>query len=259
VWLGSLDGSVRLTDRDGFYLYGRVASFADCREVSVPPQLAVFCPEQHPPTGPGLFKSGLPAAVRWDPRFNAPARAFAYRMILAKPGAFAAAVGRDFLMYFEPGDHRSQGQWRFPAELPRQGELRGPPGMKARFHSAEGAAGFLRDYQSVAWVHGPLMAVLVLVGVAGGALGWWLRHSRRDLAVHGALFSLAIVGLLLFPTVFAVYHFRYVIPAIPLTGPAAVFGVLAAMGARSGSTPRGEDDPPTEVRRDAETQQSAVP
>jgi hypothetical protein len=226
AWFSTQSGSFGITDRQGFFLYGRVVSFADCREVGVPSDLRVFCPEGHPPTGPGLFKSGLPKEVRQDPQNNSKAQDFARRMILAKPWAFATAVAADFGMYFETGAHRAQNQWRFPPG----GSTRvgGPPTMRIIFRSEPGPAAFLRRYQSVAWVHGPLLAALLLLGAVGGVIGW-VRRTGVDLGMHALLFTLAALGLLLFATVFAVYHFRYVLPAIPLVGPGAAFGVMAAL------------------------------
>jgi hypothetical protein len=235
VWFGSQSGSFGITNREGFFLYGRVVSFADCRTVTVPADLQLFCPEGHPPTGPGLFKSGLPKEIRRNPTYNPGALAFAKRMIVAKPSAFLAAVGSDFLSYFSTGEHRAQNQWRFSTVLRRPELLRGPPGLQSRFSVDPGPAAFLRDYQTVAWTNGPLLATLLMLGMVGGVVGW-IANRARDSALLALLFALAVIGLLLFPTVFAVYHFRYVLPAIPLLGPAAAFGASAAL-ARSKAAP----------------------
>jgi hypothetical protein len=148
-------------------------------------------------------------------------------MILAKPGAYVAAVLSDFTKYFRVGRPSDSRMWWFPATLTRRDQRRVPPGIDVHFRMNTGLAGFLRRYQSVVWVYGPLLGVLLFLGLAGGGLGL-ARGGLRTLAPEAWLFSLAAVGLLIFSPVFAVYHFRYVLPAIPLTGPAAALGVAAA-------------------------------
>ena len=229
VWFQSQTGTFGITNRNGFFLYGRVVAFADCRQVTVPDDLRVFCP-RHPgqTSGGGLFRSGLPDRIRKDPAFNSKAMEFSRRMILAKPGAYVAAVLSDFTKYFRVGQPSDSKMWRFPMILTNRDQRRVPLGIEAHFRLNTGLAGFLRRYQSLLWVYGPMLGVLLVLGVAGGGFGL-VRGGLRTLAPEAWLFTVAAVGLLIFAPVFAVYHFRYVLPAIPLTGPAAVLGVAAAM------------------------------
>jgi len=44
---------------------------------------------------------------------------------------------------------------------------------------------------------------------------------------EAALFALSSIGVMLFATVFAVYHFRYTIPAVPFAGAAGAAGAWA--------------------------------
>lgn len=224
VWFQSQTGSFALTDRNGFYLYGRVAAFADCKAVEVPTAERVFCPEnlKHPP-GRGLFNSGLPYSVRSDPKNNALASSFSRRMIRAKPGAFAQAVLTDFGRYFETRARQDDERWLMPAGLTPRDERHVPPGIDVEFQLRSQPASLLRRWQEKVWLYGPLLGACLVVGLIGGITGW-ARTQRPPVGPEALLFTGAALGVLLFPTVFAVYHFRYYVPAIPFAGPAAVLG-----------------------------------
>jgi hypothetical protein len=159
-------------------------------------------------------------------------------MILAKPGAYAGAVVSDFARYFEPKAPEAQEpnvkRWRFVRTLedadphPFVLENRGAPpadsGITAEFTINQGVATFLRSYQDVVYMYGPLLALLLIAGLAGGLLGRPREEGERSLGPESLLFSLVAVALLIGPTMLAVYHFRYVLPAIPLAGVAGALG-----------------------------------
>ena len=224
VWFQSQTGSFALTDRNGFYLYGRVAAFADCKTVEVPTAERAFCPEnlKHPP-GRGLFNSGLPYSVRSDPKNNALASSFSRRMIRAKPGAFAQAVLTDFGRYFETRASQDDERWLMPAALTPRDERHVPPGIDVEFQLRSQPASLLRKWQENVWLYGPLLGACLVIGLIGGIAGW-ARTQRPPVGPEALLFTGAALGVLLFPTIFAVYHFRYYVPAIPFAGPAAVLG-----------------------------------
>jgi hypothetical protein len=226
TWFQSQTGTFGITNRNGFFLYGRVASFADCQDVPVPQDLQVFCPTDR--EGAGLFRSGLPARILRDPGFNSEALDFSKRMIRAMPLSYAAAVLSDFTKYFTTTPLDSS-FWRFPRKLIDNDQRRVPPGIEVTFRMNRPLAGFLRGYQSVIWLAGPLLALLLGTGLTGGVAGL-IRARTTSLAPEAWLFTLAALGLLLFAPVFAVYQFRYVIPVVPLAGAAAVLGVAAATG-----------------------------
>jgi hypothetical protein len=230
LWFQTQTGSFGITDRNGFYLYGRVAAFADCTDVDVPAPERVFCPEnlRHAP-GRGLFNAGLPYKIRHDPRNNALASSFSRRMIIAKPGAFAAAVSSDFSRYFSSGDKQDAERWLVPLDLSLRDQRHVPPGIRIHFQLRSQPAALLRRWQEAVWVYGPLLAALVVVGTVGGLAGW-ARTDRPPLGPEAWLFTAAALGLLLFPTVFAVYHFRYYVPAIPFAGAAGVLGASIIYG-----------------------------
>ena len=249
VWLRLYGEDAAITNRNGFYLYGRVVSFANCGEVEIPTRLRVFCPRQRRGGAmAGLFTSGLPDEVRRDTSNNSRALEFATRMIVAKPGAYLAAVLSDFLMYFGADEPQTRepgaGKWVFKegaADMRISGHVDKfretvPAGTvdDLRFRVNRDLAGFLHAYQGVVWTYGPLLAVLLVLGVMGGIAGSRRRRARA-LGPASWLFTLAAVGLLLFPPVFAVYHVRYVLPAIPLVGAAGALGASAVASMLRGS------------------------
>ena len=233
-------GSFGVTDSNGLFLYGRVVEFADCDEVEVAEELQEYCP-----AGPiesetkGVFTSGLEIdKVRKDPQGNSKLLRFARQMILARPGPYAGAVVSDFTRFFELKDPEEQEpnvkRWRFvrtleeadPHQIVLTNEGAPPPrsGITTDFTIQEGPATFLRSYQNVVYTYGPLLALLLIVGLAGGFLARPPEDDERSLGPECLLFSLVAIFLLIGPTMLAVYHFRYVLTAIPLVGVAGALG-----------------------------------
>jgi hypothetical protein len=233
-------GSFGVTNSNGLFLYGRVVEFADCDEVEVPEELKEYCP-----AGPiesetkGAFTSGLRIKeVQEDPQGNSKLLRFSRRMILAKPGAYVGAAVSDFARYFEPKHPETQEpnvkRWRFVRTLeeadphPFVREKRGAPPAESeigtKFTIDRDLATFLRTYQGVVYMYGPLLALLLIAGLAGGLLARRGQAGERSLGPECLLFSLVAVFLLIGPTMLAVYHFRYVLPAIPLAGVAGALG-----------------------------------
>jgi len=233
-------GSFGVTNSNGFILYGRVVEFADCDDVQIPEELREYCP-----VGPiesetkGVFTSGLRIReVREDPRANSKLLSFSRRMILAKPGAYAGAVVSDFARFFVTKDPEEQEpnvkRWRFirnleeadphPVVRANGGAPDSESGITTEFTIEENSASFLRSYQGVAYTYGPLLALLLILGLAGGFLARRSRGDEQSLGPACILFSLVAVFLLIAPTLLAVYHFRYVLTAIPLAGVAGALG-----------------------------------
>jgi hypothetical protein len=227
TWFHSQTGTFGLTNRNGFYLYGRVVSFADCKKVRVPAEERVFCPEnlEHAP-GRGLFAAGLPDEVRRDPKYNHLASSFARRMIRADPGAYASAVGTDFARYFRTRASQDHEKWLFPARVSVRDDRHVPPGISIDFRMNDSLASFLRNWQQAVSVYGPLLALFLILGV-GGAIAGWATRERPPVGPEALLFTLSALGLMIFATMFAVYHFRYTIPAVPFAGAAGVSGAWA--------------------------------
>lgn len=244
AWFRAAEGNAGVTNRNGFFLYGRVASFASCEGVHVPPSQTALCIEEPPQQGfvpTGFWSLDLPAEITSSPRANQILLNFSRRMILAKPLEYAGAVGYDFLRFFSPRSPPSQepnvARWRFPRTLedadphPNVKRLGGsaPPELEvADFRIAAGPAVALRVYQGVVYTYGPLLGALLVAGLAGS---WASRRRWRDQQGSACLLlSLLGVVVLLAPVAATVYHFRYVLPALPLLGPAGALGATQLSG-----------------------------
>jgi len=258
TWFQVAEGSWGLTNRNGFILYGRVASFASCEGVEVPPSQAGLC-IKHPPrqgfANRGFWALKVPRDLIDSPDANHIFLSFSRRMIIAKPLQYVGAVGSDFLRFFAARSPPSQepyvARWRFPRTLedvnphPVVRALRGsaPPRLElAEFRIVPGPAAALRLYQGVVYTNGPLLGALLFAGLAGS--GAFRQRWRDDhQAVACLLFSLLAVVALLAPVVTTVYHYRYVLPALPLAGAAGALGATR-LARRWAPGPRGADPGP---------------
>ncbi len=257
TWFRVAQGSAGVSNRNGFFLYGRIASFASCKGVDVPPSQTALCIEEPPQQGfvpTGFWSLDLPRELTSSPRANQILLSFSRRMIFAKPLEYAGAVGYDFLRFFAPRSPPSQepnvARWRFPRTLedadPRSHVKRlggsAPPELRmAEFRIAAGPAAALRLYQGVVYTYGPLLGALLIAGLAGS---WASRPRWRDRRGSACLL-LSLLGLvaLLAPVMTTVYHFRYVIPALPLLGPAGALGATQLAGWRGRHSMRRPDLP----------------
>jgi 4-amino-4-deoxy-L-arabinose transferase-like glycosyltransferase len=239
AWSRSATGSAAVTSRYGFFLYGRVSSFSDCRVVELPRRLERYCfkrpPEDRPPIH-GFWGLEPIRARGDDPDTNGELLEFARRIIAAQPLDYAGAVTADFMQHLAPGPPISKeplaAKWRFPREVaevrpnPAIVRLKGsaPPRMGFdRFEIERPIADRLRSYQDVVYTRGPLLAVLLALGAIGAVIGRPMREGSSARA-DAILFTLAAVALLLAPVMVTVYHFRYSLPAVPLACAAAGIG-----------------------------------
>jgi hypothetical protein len=245
AWYESALGTYGITNRNGFFLYGRVSSFADCSKIDPPPNLRRFCLDKPPAERErnfGIFALSsvdLGELVR-SKDANARLFDFSRAAIVAQPLDYARTVMADFGRFFSPMPPPEQEpyvkRWRFPLTVrdadPRPSIARfkgsAPPRLGLQpFEIDASLASALREYQSVGYTPGPLLGLLALLGLIGSALPGGARRRRTACL----LFTLAGAFLLLAPVMTSVYHFRYSIAALPLLGPAGALGASLA-GAR---------------------------
>ena len=69
-----------------------------------------------------------------------------------------------------------------------------------------------------------MLGFLALLGLLGALLGRELQDTRPGARLSCLLLTVSGLALYLFPALFATFHFRYVISALPLLGPAGAMG-----------------------------------
>ncbi|MGH2873791.1 MAG: hypothetical protein ACRDL5_15190, partial [Solirubrobacteraceae bacterium] len=230
-------GVFGLTATSGWTIYGRVAGFADCGGAAIAPDARGLCetPAQRAshPRAPDwyIWAAGSPAIRLFHrgqqtraqrARSNAILGSFARRIIVAAPGAFAAAIAGDFVRYFTPGA-TPYADAVSATSLPRaasdetvdQGiRRRVVPGAHA---TVQAPASIVRAYRAVVHVPRPVLAALAFATLIGLALRVYLR---RELLLFGGTALVLLLGT----SATGGFGLRYLLPAVPLL---AIGGVLA--------------------------------
>ncbi len=250
-------GEYGLTKSGGRFLYARVAPFADCSRVSLPPRLRALCPDPavRLPTNGYLWGTRSPIA---DLRLRSPRPGeFARRIIREQPLDYLRVIVRGTLHYFEPGHRLSSndyplGPWQFPADprvwsypgyrgpiRPRgwaPGQGRGviePNEHVARFAGTPafsvGVSKALHDYQRVGYTWGPLLAVCLLLVLAALVT----RRGALRLRLDATLLAAMTLVALAVPQALSVFSYRYGLVAAVLLPPAAALAVTALRSPRS--------------------------
>ncbi len=270
AWFYATYQRVGLVGANGAFLYARTMSFADCAEMDPPPDLKVLCdprpPEQRPPSQEYIWAPDSPLVrlpgITFTKENDDLAARFATLAITKQPLDYAASVlselGRSF-RWDRPvyPDQEIYGYYQFPVTPP------GPPGRYPAQVGAEYAklyeqgaigteivepyAGWLRAYQSVARLPGPvLLGVLLVPPVV--AVARRRKAGRRAGAPVRPLPWAAAVVLLVTPAAAAEFDYRYVLPAVPLACLAAALSIRPDLRPQSGSTNEFGDDIPPNVR-----------
>jgi hypothetical protein len=266
AWYHAEHGAYALTQSGGRALYMRTTTFVDCARLTLPAYERTLCPAEplgrrldptqygwHTPDGQhGL--TDLPDGLTPDEVMHD----FAVRAIRAQPGDYLRVVGRDFLLGFDwtRGDryeYDTADKWSFegwygyrttgytrPAYLHHGGELP---------HTTGPLAGLMSGYGAVVFLTGPLLALLLLVAVAG------LFRRRRDGGLEQRPAVLLLVGLgvglVLVPDATAQFVWRYTLPMLTLVPPAAALAWTQLAGSRRGRDAGRAEDGLAERRHDA--------
>jgi len=250
AWFHSAHGTFRLTSSDGAFLYAAVTPFADCAKIKPPPDERRLC-------------LNVPASERsysqtyiWDS--NSPLRTipggefghladrlgtnFALRAIKAQPTAFLRAAWGSFWESF-----LLRGDTSAPGQLQREGALlqrdfmfpAAPPALPRpyadRYYYAydpagpglrvvQPYAGWVRAYQNLMVVSGPLLGLMTLIGLAGLIAAW------RRLGGPALLPWLTGLCLLVVPAATVDFSPRYLVCAVPPLCVAAAIGIQQIAG-----------------------------
>jgi hypothetical protein len=256
AWYHHEHGSYAFGAADGVYLYSRVMVFADCAAIKPPAGLAILCPPRSQPRWPvssdyiwhasPLYRLPGPRANPPDPRQlftsrrNGPALRFAVRAIEAQPLSYLRVGMRDFARSFgwsrqpypnAPVVHNytfSRRPYRIdPGRIYIPGATAGQDMASYEQGSAQTRvvgpyAGVIIGLQRFVFLPGPVLAVLLAIGLAG-----LLAPGRRDERRWQVLLLWGFaVALLLIPPFTAQFDYRYVLPAAPLASAAAVLAAV---------------------------------
>ncbi|WP_248964276.1 hypothetical protein [Sphaerisporangium perillae] len=229
-WNAQVNGRFTLTGGEGAVLWARTMTFADCAVIRPPVAERGLCPNgAHQDAAseyvwdPGASLNRLPGGRDGN---NDLARSFAVRAILAQPFDYLADVVRDTALTFAwtpvrhpervtPAFGFARGQWSLPDyPLVRKAREEYDPGIRG-LGSVDPYAGFLMAYQYPAYLRGPVIGLILLVGGLGAAV----RPRRALLPWIAAMF------LLVGPIAALDFDHRYVLPVIPV---ACLAAALAA-------------------------------
>jgi hypothetical protein len=242
-WYSAHYGTFRVASGEGVTLWARTMTFADCTRFT--PAEPRLCPggTRQDAASDNVWASDSPFN-RMPGGFgdkNAAAREFALQAILARPLDYTAAVARDVSLAFHwnrvPHPARALTAYEFGTAdgplSPKPGAAGIVRGYDPAVHSVDTVqpyAGFLRGYQDVVRVPGPLLAAILLAGAVA------LRRAETMLP-----WAVAIT-LLVLPVAALDFDHRYVLPVVPVAGVAAAVAVADLARRRAGAARRAEGD-----------------
>jgi prepilin signal peptidase PulO-like enzyme (type II secretory pathway) len=264
-WFHSWTGSYALTRSDGFYLWGRVSSFAECSVIKPPADEVKVCPSGPPSsrTPPGNYIwhapqvhkiAGGPVSAAND----ALLRDFAIRAVEAQPLGYLHSVLSGLALAVEWPRHKYPGPGtvsyyyfhRKPQAVPANHSW--IPGGTAYSDAAryghatpsrvvEPFATLIAGYERVFYTYGPLFGLILLTGLGGVLRVQWRRRGPpRLVRLKGSprtgsmLPWITAVVLLVFPIAVADFDYRYLLPVLPF---ACLAAGLAFAPARAPATP----------------------
>ncbi|SPL88207.1 unnamed protein product [[Actinomadura] parvosata subsp. kistnae] len=220
TWYAVCHGRFAISGADGVALWARTMTFADCVRIQPPPDLAVLCPNGTTTDAASEYVWAPQASLNRLPgdRFthNGLARSFAIRAILAQPLDYLADVATDTAIAFSwtpiahpvrvtPAFGFGHGHGDLPAQpLIDKVTREYDPDIRGQ-SSVSPYADLLIAYQYVAYLRGPLLGAILLLGAAA------IRRPRVAL-----LPWVVAIGLLVGPVAVLDFDHRYVLPVIPV-------------------------------------------
>jgi hypothetical protein len=254
-WFHRDYGEYDLTSSTGAFLYARVATFAECSIVKPPADERWLClstplskrepstwyvwasqsPTQH---GPG-------ASYEFNNRADSLETNFALRAIMAQPADYLKLVWSGTVEAFLPlrDTNYSASQYQFPGTRPESAAALAKAndciysdilgyngGVNPSTRVIQPFAGWLQVYQRFVGVPGPLLGLIVVVGLVGIVLAW------RRFGGPGLLLWLTGLILIVTPAATADFDARYTVAALPALCAACALGVMEINGPWVGAT-----------------------
>ncbi len=281
TWFHSVHGRFAIGSYEGYFFAGRVAPFADCTRMPVPPEERYLCDDRPPdrrlgsdwyiwnPESPLRRKDVPPGTDR-----NALAGSFARRAVRSHTKDYVRLVLSDLAHYFAPGRHTGRTdypvqnwqfqtsydpepwkpeyppadpyvyQWTWPGRAVQYNTTLARHGfhferVRPRFHA--GMARALHEYQERVYTPGPALGLFAALGLLAGV--GRLPTGLRRLRWSAALFTATGLMMFLAAATTATFDYRYLVPTLPLLGPAGALGIVL-LGERLAE--RGRAAPPPE-------------
>ena len=249
-------GEFALSRESGRNLYGRVATFADCRGMTLAPYERDLCPivpaDYRP--GPEYWKNDETSPLY---HFTPPpgrtadqaARDFSMKIIRRQPVDFARVTLADAAnaltwQHLDANPDAPIERWRFQTVFPTFPDLVTLDVISDLGHRFGGGspvvvaplASGLRAYQlQVGYTPGPVQGVAVLLGL-GAAVGLTRRARRSALRPLAALYVTGGLLVLLAADMFE-FTWRYQLPGLVLLPAAGALGLTALVAARRAPVP----------------------
>ena len=246
AWFDATWGQFTVTKHDGYFLYGRVSTFAGCGSY-VPASQRGLCFKGQPGTrrNPNYYvwhEWATPRYRRNPFALDGRLRSFAVSAIVHDPTGYARTIAGDLEHY------ASFGHWTTPVDTPfwhwRFPNTLDTPRLITTEHAIARHGGTLglnttldgplRSYQRFVFLPGTVMAALLLAAFAAAAVG--RRSDERRLRAEAFLFASTALMLPATAAATTMFDYRYVLPAIPpLCIAAGVAGLVAADRVRARS------------------------
>jgi hypothetical protein len=248
AWFHSWTGSYGLTRSEGFYLWARVSSFAECSVIKPPANELPVCPTGSPSSrgAPGDYVWHAPQAHGNVPGGPVSAEGnslllnFDIRAIEAQPLGYVHSVASGLLLSFEWPRHKypdagtvSYYYFRLqPQVLPNcsTGKCSWIPGGTAYQDAVsyghanpstvvEPFAALIALYERIFYTYGPLFGLILLVGL-GGVLRFQRRQGRLPRLIwsrrRGSMLPwVTAIVLWVTPVAITDFDYRYLLPVLP--------------------------------------------
>jgi hypothetical protein len=221
-------GSVSLHRGDGWFLYGRAMSFADCAALELPDLISPLCPVDKPQNIPEwyVWSPDSPARTFYKddkPEYNEVVRSIAFRIISRQPGDYVITVIRDILRGFVPGGGGDadasliltyEGGHAYPFDIEWPAAKNISQRLNVNYRTPTVAPrSFLAFWWQ--WARIPRL-VLGLLGLAA-IMVVTKRSWRRRSNVAAAIFlGISAFGMFAFSVALSAFELRYIVPLVPL-------------------------------------------
>ena len=262
TWFHSVHGNFAMTNSEGFYLYGRMSSFADCAKINPPADLRYLCLDtpvtKRTPPGSLVWHVKQVHEVPGGPvsiEGNKALRTFALDAVKAQPVSYAHVIvdgivlSVDWKRYQYPSAGTVYDYYFHTKPIwvpPDHSWIKGGTATQdIRSYGRQGLGRVVKPfdqlmagYQRIFYLYGPLFGVILVLG-----LGSLVRVYRRDGRFRVGRWRdgpskmpfVCAVVLLIFPIMVADFDYRYVLPVVPFACLAAGLAFSSPLRRRSPS------------------------